>query len=315
MVSPLLHPEKQLQTIDSIHAGNVFSFAVVAKEGRKRKTFLLTFDDNSNVVMKLPNLNSGPAIFTIASKVMMIEFISHQYQLPSSSKHNYIRQVIEMEAQLVSVLFPAHGCIYRKQDLPSGYSQNQISFNENNLHEFCIGPVIDSVFWSDYRSELYNTDAENLSEYLALIKKYLLVAPFITPLPLGWHMPEKPENYHDLPQDAKLKADKLYQSALCHKYYEVVTAKKNPRYYVALLYNNNLHREELENREYVEQLMEQFQEAGILPIDGVADPEDYEILQRTNVIQKSRFLSLAESEEEKMWMDKIWPYQDRPQDT
>ncbi|RDW70651.1 uncharacterized protein DSM5745_08162 [Aspergillus mulundensis] len=473
-------------------------------EGQYSKTFLLTFDDKSEVVVKLPNPNAGPAIFTIASEVATMEFVRRiigipvprvldwscdrfnsvgceyiimekakgvplaksWYRLPSSSKHNFIRQVVEMEAELASVPFPAHGCVYRKHDLPSEYSQNQISFDENNLHEFCIGPVIDPVFWSDCRSELQlsrgpwrdishyarslgenekywadryaqprinyyrsNTDAENPSEYLALIEKYLLVAPFITklqvdshdilqptlwhsdlhlnniyvdletetitdiidwqntttaplifqakiprmarhvsPLPLGWHMPEKPENHDDLPQDAKLKADELYQSALCHKYYEVVTAKKNPRHYAALLHNDgwkaplvrpikaiggawssrevfglrasllevvdhwpdldtqidcpisftaeetDLHHEELENREYVEQLMEQFQEAGILPIDGVADPEDYEILQRTNIIQKSSFLSLAESEEEKMWMDKIWPYQDRPQD-
>jgi hypothetical protein len=291
-------------------------------------------------------------------------------------------------------------------------------------------------YWTDQyaqsRMNYYksNTDPENPSEYLALVEKYLLVAPFITqsqadsqdilqptlwhsdlhlnniyvdldtetitdiidwqntttaplifqakiprmarhisPLPLGWHMPEKPDNYNDLSQDAKSQADDLYQSALCHKYYEVITAKKNPRHYAALTHNDEwkaplirpikaiggawssrevfglrssllevvdhwtewdtqsecpisftaeetaLHHEELENREYVEQLMEQFQNAGLLPIDGVVHPEDYETLQRTNDTLKTRFLSLAESEEETAWMEKIWPYQDPPKDS
>jgi hypothetical protein len=182
-------------------------------------------------------------------------------------------------------------------------------------------------------------------------------------------MPEKPEHYNDLSEDAKMKADELHQSALCHKYYEVVTAKRNLRHYAALSHNsgwkaphirpiqairgalaetevfclreslmnvveswpevqseNNCpilftleeiasHREELENREYVEQLMEEFQNAGLLPIDGVVHPEDYETLQRTNDALKTRFFSLAESEEERAWMDKIWPYQDPPKDS
>ena len=68
----------------------------------------------------------------------------------------------------------------------------------------------------------------------------------------------------------------------------------------------------MENRDYVEQVMEEFQEAGILPADGVVDPEDYETVQRTNQMQKEKFLSLAEDEEQRAWMDKIWPYQDPP---
>jgi hypothetical protein len=46
-------------------------------EGQYSKTFLLTFDDKSEVVVKLPNPNAGPAIFTIASEVATMEFVSH----------------------------------------------------------------------------------------------------------------------------------------------------------------------------------------------------------------------------------------------
>lgn len=68
----------------------------------------------------------------------------------------------------------------------------------------------------------------------------------------------------------------------------------------------------MENRDYIEGLMEEFQDAGILPSDGMVDPEDYEVVQKTNHAQKEKFMSLAEDEEQREWMDKIWPYQDRP---
>lgn len=190
-----------------------------------------------------------------------------------------------------------------------------------------------------------------------------------TPLPLGWVMPEKPDDYETLPEQDKLKADKLYESALCHKYYEVLTAKRNPRHYAAISHNDTwkppliqpmksitgawssrevfglrsslmavvdhwpellqsavqcpisftekergLHNEEMENRDYVERLMEEFQDAGILPVDGIVNPEDYEVVQKRNYMQKKKFMSLAENEEQREWMDKIWPYQDRPKE-
>ncbi|KAB8277228.1 hypothetical protein BDV30DRAFT_223795 [Aspergillus minisclerotigenes] len=174
---------------------------------------------------------------------------------------------------------------------------------------------------------------------LLLQAKIPRMARHISPLPLGWVMPEKPEGYETFSQKDKLKADKLYESALCQKYYEVCTAKMNPRHYAAIIRNDTwksplilpevfrlrssltevfteeerkLHNEEMENRDYIEGLMEEFQDAGILPSDGMVDPEDYEVVQKTNHAQKEKFMSLAEDEEQREWMDKIWPYQDRP---
>ncbi|KAJ0419936.1 hypothetical protein BJY00DRAFT_301945 [Aspergillus carlsbadensis] len=460
----------------------------------------LTFDDNSEVVAQLPNPNAGPPHFDdrqrsrddgicipiprildwscdpsnpvgseyiIMEKARGTQLGSCWYELSSSTKYEFIKQVFELEAKLASFPFPAHGCIYHKRDLPSKYSDGQVSFAGDDTQDFCIGPVVDSVFWPNVRSKLdlsrgpwYDlsgyatsladnekrwmnryaqprinyyrsyTEPETPSEYIDLVEKYLHVATSITEsqpdahdilqptlwhsdlhlnniyvdlateaitdiidwqntttaplilqskiprmtrhvsaLPLGWNMPEKPADYDNLAKDAKAKADELHKSALCHKYYEVVTAKKNPRHYAALTHNAGwkapyirpleaiggawadkevfrlrqtlmevvdnwseihsqnkcpihftpeeiaLHKEEVENREYVEKLMEEFQNAGILLIDGVVDPEDYEILQRRNAVQKARFLSLAESEEERAWMDKIWPYQDPPKES
>jgi hypothetical protein len=60
-----------------------------------------------------------------------------------------------------------------------------------------------------------------------------------------------------------------------------------------------LHDEEIENRGYVEELVEEFQVNGILPADGIVgivEPEDYGILRTTNLEQKKIFMSLAENE-------------------
>ncbi|KAF7629443.1 hypothetical protein AFLA_013158 [Aspergillus flavus NRRL3357] len=470
-------------------------------EGLYNKAFLLTFSNGSEVVAKLPNPNAGPRTLTTASEVATMEYARTilglpvpevlgwssnssnpvrseyiimekakgtalgdvWYQLPTPSKHKFIRQVVELEAKLATVPFTAHGCIYYAEDVPRECSKNQLPLYGDDLKKFCVGPVVDPILWSDERVEMglnrgpwhhlsdyatsigtnertwamqyakprmnyyrSNTDFEMPTEYIDLIEKYLRIVPHIThcepdtadllqptlwhsdlhlnniyvdldtetitdiihwqnitvaplllqakiprmarhinPLPLGWVMPEKPEGYETFFQKDKLKADKLYESALCQKYYEVCTAKKNQRHYAAMCHNDtwksplilplksisgawssrevfmlrsslmevvdhwaeiqpaadcpisftdeerNLHNEEMENRDYIEGLMEEFQGAGILPSDGIVDPEDYEVVQKTNYAQKERFMSLAEDEEQREWMDKIWPYQDR----
>lgn len=183
----------------------------------------------------------------------------------------------------------------------------------------------------------------------------------------GWILPEKPSNYENLDPKEKLKTDKLHESALCQKYYEVLTAKRNPLHYSALRHNDTmdtplcrplravcgawknrqvfklrsnlvsirenwqqigtalekcpihfteeelkLHEEELGNIDYIEQMMEGFQEAGILPADGRVDPEDFDYLQNMNHLQREQYLSMAGDETERKAMEKIWPYQDWP---
>ncbi|KAM5441111.1 hypothetical protein MferCBS31731_003899 [Microsporum ferrugineum] len=187
-----------------------------------------------------------------------------------------------------------------------------------------------------------------------------------SPVPLGVTMPQKPDDYETLPETDKLRADKLYESALCHKVYEVFSLKNNPQHHAALCHNDTWkspyiqpiksvtevwskrevftlrssltslvdhwyelfpesacpisftdedkksHDEEMENRDYLDQLMEEYQNAGILPADGVVDPDDYDILRESSFLQKENLLSLAEDDEQREWLNKIWPYQDRP---
>ncbi|EFW17557.1 predicted protein [Coccidioides posadasii str. Silveira] len=49
----------------------------------------------------------------------------------------------------------------------------------------------------------------------------------INPIRLGYGMPEKPDSYEDLSQKGQNQSSKLYYSALCHKYFEGITSKRN----------------------------------------------------------------------------------------
>jgi len=46
-------------------------------------------------------------------------------------------------------------------------------------------------------------------------------------------------------------------------------------------------------------MVEEFQVNGILPADGIVEPEDYRILQMISLEQKKKFMSLAENEDQK----------------
>ena len=191
----------------------------------------------------------------------------------------------------------------------------------------------------------------------------------ITSLAPGWVLPQRPSNYDSLSPEEKLKADKLHESALLQKYYEVLAAKKNPCHYSAHCHNDtvaipfieplriitgawqnrevfklraslmrivdrwaefrtsseacpisftdeerDLHADELRNLVNIEEMMQAFQDEGILPADGRVDPEDFEHLAQMNQIQRERYLSLAEDSSEREAMEKTWPYQDWPED-
>ncbi|OJJ46851.1 hypothetical protein ASPZODRAFT_1837809 [Penicilliopsis zonata CBS 506.65] len=52
------------------------------QEGQYNKTFLLAFNNGSEVVAKLPNPNTGPEILTIASEVATMDFVREVIGLP-----------------------------------------------------------------------------------------------------------------------------------------------------------------------------------------------------------------------------------------
>lgn len=53
----------------------------------------------------------------------------------------------------------------------------------------------------------------------------------------------------------------------------------------------------------------QFRDQGVLPVDGMVDPGDYDIANENNRKFKDIFIGLAESEAERELHAKLWPYQ------
>ncbi len=53
-----------------------------------------------------------------------------------------------------------------------------------------------------------------------------------------------------------------------------------------------------------------FPEQALLPIDGMVEPEDYNLALENNRRFKDTFIALAKDEEEKELFKNIWPYQE-----
>jgi hypothetical protein len=69
-----------------------------------------------------------------------------------------------------------------------------------------------------------------------------------------------------------------------------------------------LHSKEEENVKGVGQLLLMFREQVVLPVDGVVDPEDYEVALKNNCKFQDIFIELAKTEEEKELFNDPWPY-------
>ncbi|KAJ5511951.1 Aminoglycoside phosphotransferase [Penicillium expansum] len=75
-----------------------------------------------------------------------------------------------------------------------------------------------------------------------------------------------------------------------------------------------LHSKEEENIRGVGKLLTVFRDESVLPVDGMVEPEDYDIAQKNSRKFKDIFIGLAKDDEEKELFTKLWPYQE-PADT
>lgn len=72
----------------------------------------------------------------------------------------------------------------------------------------------------------------------------------------------------------------------------------------------DLYVKEDENMTGVGGMLKLFQDQGVLPMDGMVDPDDYETAMSNCKKFKDIFLGLAKDEEERELFSKLWPYQD-----
>ncbi|KAK2805490.1 hypothetical protein FQN51_000316 [Onygenales sp. PD_10] len=73
----------------------------------------------------------------------------------------------------------------------------------------------------------------------------------------------------------------------------------------------DMHAKEDENMTGIGNMLKLFRDKGVLPVDGMVDPEDYEAAKANSVKYKEIFVGLAKDEEERELFDKLWPYQDQ----
>ncbi|KAJ5563512.1 hypothetical protein N7535_008676 [Penicillium sp. DV-2018c] len=69
-----------------------------------------------------------------------------------------------------------------------------------------------------------------------------------------------------------------------------------------------LHSKEEENIEAVGRMLLLFQEQAVLPVDGMVEPEDYNLARENSRKFKDIFIGLAQDEEEREMFRNLWPY-------
>ncbi|EFE31294.1 uncharacterized protein ARB_01916 [Trichophyton benhamiae CBS 112371] len=73
----------------------------------------------------------------------------------------------------------------------------------------------------------------------------------------------------------------------------------------------DLHMKEDENISGVGSMLKLFRDQGVLPDDGMVDPEDYDTAKTNCQKFKDIFIGLAKDEQERELFSKLWPYQDK----
>lgn len=157
-------------------------------EGGFNKIFLLTMDDESEVIARIPTSIAGPRYYTTASEAATMQFLRDILQIPVprvlaySATHDnpvgveYIimerlqgqslgsrwlslstaeladvmSQLVEFEQKIFSFKFPAYGSLYNKHDISENLRRN-ISSVEG---DFCIGPICKRQFWHRERADM-----------------------------------------------------------------------------------------------------------------------------------------------------------------
>ncbi|KAI5120426.1 hypothetical protein M0805_006925 [Coniferiporia weirii] len=157
-------------------------------EGGFNRTFLITMRDNFQMVARVPYPATVPKYYAVASEVATMEFLrSSGLPVPevygyspasdNAAKTEYIfmefirgtklsdvwlelgesdiisilRQLVQLESQMMSISFPAGGSLYYAHDLEKVAAKAAIPLKNER---FCIGPETRLPMWFGRRSQL-----------------------------------------------------------------------------------------------------------------------------------------------------------------
>ncbi|KAL4778356.1 kinase-like domain-containing protein [Aspergillus varians] len=150
-------------------SGSTSQITTIEKlEGGFSKALLMTKEDGSKLIAKVPCRIAGPAFLTTASEVGTLEYIRKCTSIPvpqyivmekasgvplfdqwgkmaEIAKLELIKNLTQLEAQLSAISFPAYGGLYLRADADHLKHQD-LDGSMDETHTFCIGPSPDRSF-------------------------------------------------------------------------------------------------------------------------------------------------------------------------
>ncbi|RHZ63467.1 phosphotransferase family protein [Aspergillus thermomutatus] len=170
-------------------------------EGSYNKSFRLTMANGTAVIARIPNPNAGPAFLTTASEVATMDFLrtilhvpvpkvlawnatvdsanrvgaeyiimehapgknlaDHWADMDLEHKVQTMKDIVTIQQKLLSVRFPAYGCLFFSNDAPPDSHPATVKgdklsqeLRENIAEQFSIGPVVDTEFWRNERGDM-----------------------------------------------------------------------------------------------------------------------------------------------------------------
>ena len=170
-----------------VEAADVVSLSKLA-EGGFNRTFLITLRDDFQMVARIPYPATVPKYYAVASEVATMDFLrSSGLPVPqvygyspvsdNAAKTEYIfmefmrgtklsdvwlelgesdivsllRQLAQLESQMMSISFPAGGSLYYAHDLEKVAGKAAIPLKDER---FCVGPDTRLPMWYGRRSQL-----------------------------------------------------------------------------------------------------------------------------------------------------------------
>ncbi|GFF16420.1 aminoglycoside phosphotransferase [Aspergillus terreus] len=247
--------QKLLET--AVHVTNAQHCTKVLKcrEGLHNKAFVLTMDNGTEVVAKLPNPNAGPAHYTTASEVATQTLLREVLGLP-------VPRVIAWSSDASTHPVEA----------------------EFIIEEKAAGVRLGSI------------DADLESE---TIDKYYQ-AQVCKRAPRHWAVLQQPL----IPLTRKPSLMWIARS-----WGEIVPGDVSCP--IAFTTELELHSQEEENIDGVGRVLALFRDQGVLPVDGMVEPQDYAVASENNRKFRKVFIESAGDEAERRLFDNLWPYQEQ----
>ncbi|KAJ5594732.1 kinase-like protein [Penicillium hispanicum] len=249
------------------------------------------------------NENPAGTEYIIMEKAAGVGLETIWLEMSKRERHKLASGFVEIEKKFFSLPFGSTGSIYFKDDIPPKLQAPLYHEASTDSKMFCIGPTADYMFWRGKRASLDifrgpwadpcgylmsiaqkeiewvrqygkplkldfphngSTPGEvSPDEYVHLLEKFLLLAPYLLPKdlnsplnqptlrhPVAGHPrafenpdleqspdlkePSLPSDYEGLPVNAKAEADELYRRRLLFYYYRIFNGHLNKPHLQAL---------------------------------------------------------------------------------